>query len=96
MDVGSLVLNSIDSAVPIVVKTHNYASRPSGKPSYGSSCGSVSIAVGNSGKLTITNSTILNALSGGTIKGFGIQSAYNASSYAVCSGSVTMKVTYTE
>lgn len=84
------------AAVPIVVKTHNYASRPSGKPSYGSSCGSVSIAVGDSGKLTITNSTILNALSNGTIKGFGIQSAYNASSYAVCSGSVTMKVTYTE
>lgn len=84
------------AAVPIVVKTHNYSSRPSGKPSYGSNCGSVSIAVGSSGKLTITNSTILNAISSGTIKGFGIQSAYNASSYAVCSGSVTMKVTYTE
>lgn len=84
------------SGVSLQVKTHNYTSRPSGKPSYGSSCGSVSIAVGNSGKLTITNSTILNALSDGTIKGFGIQSAYNSSSYAVCSGSVTMKVTYTE
>lgn len=84
------------AGIPIAVKTHNYASRPSGKPSYGSSCGSVSIAVGDSGKLTITNSTILNALSNGTIKGFGIQSSYNASSYAVCSGSVTMKVTYTE
>lgn len=84
------------SGVPIVVKTHNYASRPSGKPSYGSSCGSVSIAVGNSGKLTITNSTILNAISSGTVKGFGIQSSYNSSNYAVCSGSVTMKVTYTE
>ena len=84
------------AAVPIVVKTHNYASRPSGAPSFGTNCGSVKIAVGNSGKLTITNSTILNALSGGTIKGFGIQSAYNASSYAVCSGSVTMKVTYKE
>ena len=90
------ISGGVHAAVPIVVKTHNYASRPSGKPSYGSSCGSVSIAVGNSGKLTITNSIILNALSGGTIKGFGIQSAYNASSYAVCSGSVTMKVTYTE
>lgn len=84
------------AAVPIVVKTHNYASRPSGKPSYGSSCGSVSIATGDSGKLTITNSTILNAISNGTVKGFGIQSSYNSSSYAVCSGSVTMKVTYTE
>ena len=84
------------SGVALQVKTHNYASRPSGKPSYGSSCGSVSIAVGNSGKLTITNSTILNAISSGTVKGFGIQSSYNSSSYAVCSGSVTMKVTYTE
>lgn len=84
------------AGIPIVVKTHNYASRPSGKPSYGSSCGSVSIAVGDSGKLTITNSTILNAISNGTVKGFGIQSSYNSSSYAVCSGSVTMKVTYTE
>lgn len=84
------------SGVPIVVKTHNYSSRPSGKPTYGSSCGSVSIAVGNSGKLTITNSSILNAISNGTVKGFGIQSAYNSGSYAVCSGSVTMKVTYTE
>lgn len=84
------------SGVPIVVKTHNYSSRPSGKPSYGSSCGSVSIAVGNSGKLTITNSTILNAISNGTVKGFGIQSTYNSANYAVCSGSVTMKVTYTE
>ena len=85
-----------NAAVPIVVKTHNYASRPSGKPSYGSGCGSVKIAVGNSGKLTITDSTILTALENGTIKGFGIQSAYNSSSYAVCSGSVTMKVTYKE
>lgn len=84
------------SGVPIVVKTHNYASRPSGKPSYGSSCGSVSIATGDSGKLTITNSTILNAISNGTVKGFGIQSTYNSANYAVCSGSVTMKVTYTE
>lgn len=84
------------AAVPIVVKTHNYSSRPSGKPSFGSDCGSVKIAVGDSGKLTITNSTILNAISNGTVKGFGIQSTYNSSSYAVCSGSVTMKVTYTE
>ena len=84
------------AAVPIVVKTHNYASRPSGKPSYGSSCGSVKIAVGDNGKLTITNSTILNAISNGTVKGFGIQSTYNSANYAVCSGSVTVKVTYTE
>lgn len=85
-----------NAAVPIVVKTHNYTSRPSGKPSYGSSCGSVKIAVGDTGKLTITNSTILTALENGTIKGFGIQSTYNSSNYAVCSGSVTMKVTYKE
>ena len=90
------ISGGVQSAVSAVVKTHNYTSRPSGKPSYGSSCGSVKIAVGDSGKLTITNSTILNALKNGTIKGFGIQSAYNSSSYAVCSGSITMKVTYKE
>lgn len=84
------------AAVPIVVKTHNYGSRPSGKPSFITDCGSVNIAVGSSGKLTITNSTILNALKNGTIKGFGIQSTYNSANYAVCSGSITMKVTYTE
>lgn len=84
------------SGVSLQVKTHNYTSRPSGKPSYGSSCGSVSIATGDSGKLTITNSTILNAISNGTVKGFGIQSTYNSANYAVCSGSVTVKVTYTE
>lgn len=90
------ISGGIHTAVPIVVKTHNYSSRPSGKPSYGSNCGSVNIAVGDSGKLTITNSTILNAISNGTVKGFGIQSTYNSSNYAVCSGSVSMKVTYTE
>ena len=90
------ISGGVHAAVPIVVKTHNYSSRPSGKPSYGSNCGSVNIAVGDSGKLTITNSTILNAISNGTVKGFGIQSTYNSANYAVCSGSVTMKVTYTE
>jgi hypothetical protein len=90
------ISGGVHAAVPIVVKTHNYSSRPSGKPSYGSNCGSVNIAVGDSGKLTITNSTILNAISNGTVKGFGIQSTYNSSNYAVCSGSVSMKVTYTE
>ena len=90
------ISGGVHSAVSVVVKTHNYASRPSGKPSYGSSCGSVKIAVGDSEKLTITNSTILNALKNGTIKGFGIQSTYNSANYAVCSGSVSMKVTYTE
>ena len=90
------ISGGVHSSVPIVVKTHNYASRPSGKPSYGTSCGSVDIAVGDSGKLSITSSTVLNALSNGTIKGFGIQSTYNSANYAVCSGSVTMKVTYTE
>ena len=86
----------VHAAVPIVVKTHNYTSRPSGAPSFITNCGSVSIATGASGKLTITNSTVLTALKNGTIKGFGVQTTYNAANYAVCSGSLTMKVTYTE
>ena len=84
----------VHAAVPIVVKTHNYTSRPSGAPSFITYCGSVSIATGASGKLTITNSTVLTALKNGTIKGFGVQSTYNAANYAVCSDSLTMKITY--
>ena len=84
------------SAVGLVVKSHGYASRPSGAPSYRTTAGTLSLAVGKSGTLTITNSTILKEISSGAVKGFGIQSSYNSSSYAVCAGSVTVKITYTE
>lgn len=84
------------SAVDLAVKTHNYTARPSTAPSYGSSCGTLSLKIGETKTLTITNSTILNALKNGSFKGFGIQAAYTNGNYAVCSGSATVKVTYTE
>ena len=84
------------AATGLVVKSHGYSGRPSGAPSYRTTAGTLSLATGATGTLTITNSTILSEISSGKVKGFGIQSAYNASSYAVCSGSVTVKITYKE
>ena len=84
------------AAVGLAVKAHNYSARPSGAPTLGTSCGTLSLATGSTGTLTITNSTVLNGISAGTVKGFGIRSTYDAEHYAVCSGSVTVKITYTE
>ena len=84
------------SAVGLVVKSHGYSGRPSGAPSYRTTAGTLSLAPGKSGPLEITNSTILNEIKSGAVKGFGIQTTYDSAHYAVCSGSVTVKITYTE
>ena len=85
------------SGVGLVVRTHNYSARPNGAPTLSSSSyGTLSIPTGTSGTLTITNSDVLNGIKNGTIKGFGIRTTYDKSHYAVCSGSVTVKITYTE
>ena len=84
------------AAVGLAVKAHNYSARPSGAPTLGTSCGTLSLATGSTGTLTITNSDVLNGISNGTVKGFGIRTTYNSAHYAVCSGSVTVKITYTE
>ena len=84
------------SAVGLVVKSHGYSSRPSGKPSYRTTAGTLSLAAGKSDTLTITNSTILSEIKSGAVKGFGIQTTYDSSHYAVCSGSVTVKIEYQE
>lgn len=77
------------------IKAHNYASRPSGSPSY-TNCGvTISLGWGESGNVTITNSTILTGIANGTIKGFGIQSAYDASHYSSVSNG-TVKIYYKE
>ena len=80
------------------IKTHNYKSRPSGKPSYVATVGTLNLAVNNSGSKTITDTSnaIITGLKAGTIKGIGLQSTYDSSHYAVCSGGVTIKITYTE
>ena len=84
------------SAVGLVVKSHGYSGRPSGKPSYRTTAGTLSLAPGKSGPLEITNSTILNEIKSGAVKGFGIQTTYDSAHYAVCSGSVTVKIEYRE
>lgn len=85
------------SAVGLVVRTHNHSSRPSGAPTLSSSSyGTLKLATGQTDKLTITHSDVLNGIKNGTIKGFGIRTTYDKSHYAVCSGSVTVKITYTE
>ena len=84
------------SAVGLAVKTHNYTKRPSGAPNLNLSCGTLSLSTNSSGTLTITNSDVLNGISNGKVKGFGIKSTYDKAHYAVCSGTVTVKITYTE
>ena len=85
------------SPVGLVVRTHNYSARPSGAPKLSSSSyGTLSLAADKTGTLTITNSDVLNGIKNGTIKGFGIRTAYDSAHYAVCSGNVTVKITYTE
>ena len=85
------------SAVGLVVRTHKYSARPSGAPTLSSSSyGTLSLATGKTGTLTITDSDVLNGIKNGTIKGFGIRTTYDSAHYAVCSGNVTVKITYTE
>ena len=86
------------SSIALNIKTHNYKSRPSSKPSYVGTVGTLGLAVNASGSKTITdkNNAIIAGLKAGTIKGIGLQSTFDKSHYAVCSGSVTIKVTYSE
>ena len=85
------------SAVGLAVRTHKYSARPSGEPTLSSSSyGTLSLATGATGTLTITDNTVLNGIKDGTVKGFGIKTTYDSAHYAVCSGSVTVKITYTE
>ena len=76
---------------------HKYTSRPSGAPTLTSGWSQTfRLATGNSTTVAITNSTVLNAISAGTCKGFAIRHTYDSAHYSVCSGSVTVKITYTE
>lgn len=86
------------ASVDLNIKTHNYKTRPSGKPSYVGTVGTLGLAVNTSGSKTITDKSnaIIAGLKAGTIKGIGLQTTYDSAHYAVCSGSVTIKITYTE
>ena len=82
-------------AVNLTLKMHNHSSRPSGAPSYYSGWErSMSINMGESKTIEITDTSVLNAIKSGSVKGFGLQSSYSKSTYAVCSGACTVKITY--
>ena len=86
------------SSVNLNIKTHKYKTKPSGAPSYVATVGTLGLTVNTTGKKTITDTSnaIITGLKDGTIKGIGLQSTYDSVHYAVCSGSCTIKVTYSE
>ena len=87
------------SSVPVEHKLwmHRYTSRPSGAPTLTSDWSQTfRLATGNSTTVAITDSTVLNAISAGTCKGFALRNTYDSVHYSVCSGNVTVKITYTE
>ena len=76
---------------------HGHTGRPSGAPTLTSDWSQTfRLATGNSTTVAITNSAVLNAISAGTCKGFALRHTYDSVHYSVCSGSVTVKITYTE
>ena len=82
-------------AVNLKLKMHNHQSRPSGAPSYYSGWErTISLGINESKTIEITDTSVLNAIKAGSVKGFGLQSSYSKSTYAVCSGACTVKITY--
>ena len=89
--------NGNNSAVEHKLYMHNYATRPSGAPTLNSAWSQTfTLTRGEKKTITITNRTVLDAIKNGTCKGFGIRHTYDNSHYSVCSGSVTVKITYQE
>lgn len=79
-----------------VFQAHTYSGRPSSTPSFYTSCNkTLSLAWGKKGTVTITDSTVLNGIKSGTIKGFGIQSTYDKSHYSALTNG-TVRIYYTE
>ena len=82
-------------AVNLTLKMHNHSSRPSGAPSYYSGWErTISLGINESKTIEITDTPVLNAIKAGSVKGFGLQSSYSKSTYAICSGACTVKITY--
>lgn len=69
-------------AVAFTLKMHNHIGRPSGVPSYLSEWSkNISLTVGQSTTITITDSAVLTAIKNGTMKGFGIEVSSTSNSY---------------
>lgn len=69
-------------AVAFTLKMHNHTARPSGAPSYLSGWSkNISLTVGQSTTITITDSALLTAIKNGTMKGFGVEVTSTSNSY---------------
>ena len=76
-------------------QAHPHISRPSGEPNFTTCNKSISLSWGQSGTITITDEAVLTGISEGTIKGFGIKSAFDGAHYSALSNG-TVKIYYTE
>ena len=78
------------------LKMHNQISRPSGSLSFRSDFSKdFKVAVNNSFKVTLSTSDEIAAFK--KCKGFGLEpKSYNQTYYSVCSGSLSVKITYKE
>lgn len=79
------------SAVTHTLRMHNYSTRPTGAPSFVSGwTKTFDAAVGDTVKISITDSALLDAISDGSVKGLGIRSTYDSSHYSVLSGNMVI------
>lgn len=77
-----------------MLRAHTYTSKPSGIPSmYGSWSQLFYADIGETATVIITDSTLLSAISNGTIKGFGVKDTYDKAHYSVLSANVTLTAT---
>ena len=83
------------SAVTHTLKMHDHETRPSGSPSFRSDFSKdFSVATNKSTTINLSASEITTFKK---CKGLGlVPKAYNSSYYSVCSGSITVKITYKE
>lgn len=80
--------------VTATLKMHAHETKPSAMPTYTSGwSASITTPINTSKTIEITDATVLNAISNGTCKGFGVQGAYDSSHYAVFDGNCTLTAT---
>lgn len=80
--------------VTATLKMHANETKPSAMPTYTSGwSASITTPINTSKTIEITDATVLNAISAGTCKGFGVQGAYDSNHYAVFDGNCTITAT---
>lgn len=75
---------------------HNHKTRPSGEPTIASWSKTTNLTINETTTVTITDSTVLNAIKNGTIKGFGLKHTFSQTYYMKCSGVLKATITYTD